>query len=33
VEIQFYDVKSRNGTNLTKFVSRDDWERIDAPEE
>jgi hypothetical protein len=22
-----------NETNLTKFVSRDDWERIDAPEE
>jgi hypothetical protein len=24
---------THNGTNLTKFVSRDDWEGIDAPEE
>jgi len=24
---------THNGTNLTKFVSRDDWEALDAPEE
>ena len=24
---------THNGTNLTKFVSRDDWDALDAPEE